>query len=352
MRVIRIIGRIIAWTIGILLALALAALLVFHQASRSVVHNLFDKRIDMDTSVKWENGTTWTNVPYAEDSKSQTVDIYVPRGTANPSLMVLVHGGGFITNNSQSRQAQLMYRFFRDHGYACASVNYRLAQEAPFPAAVSDVKAAVRFLHANAQTYGFSNEHTVIWGESAGGYLALMAAVADDQDFLDVHYIGEEKNWENWTFYTSEVEALVDYYGVTDFGDRSADWKELGIPTQLVDLANSWLTSEMLDGYSNVESFWMRKNYDDLSAGERQMSDPYYHIRKNPERVAALRVWISHGDADLTVPYLESQRLSDTLKKSALKVRLDLVDGAGHASDALYETGYLKLISSFLHEKK
>ncbi len=352
MRVIRIIGRIIAWTIGILLALALVMLVGFHQASRAVVHNLFAKSIDMDRSVKWENGTTWTNVPYAEDSKSQYVDIYVPKGVTDPPLMVLVHGGGFITNNSQSRQAQLMYRFFRDHGYACASVNYRLAQEAPFPAAVSDVKAAIRFLHANAKTYGFSNEHTAIWGESAGGYLALMAAVANDEDFLDVHYIGEEKNWEYWVYYTSEVEALVDYYGATEFGDHSKDWKELGIPTQVVDFANSWLQTDVLEGYSNVESFWLRREYDQMSQAERQMSDPYYHIQKNPDRVEKLRVWITHGDSDLTVPYLESERLSVELKKKAHKVRFDLVDGAGHAADALYEDGYLKLISAFLHEKK
>ena len=77
--------------------------------------------------------------------------------------------GGFVYNDSQSRQAQLMYRYFRDHGYACASVNYRLAQEAAFPAGVEDVKSAIRFSSCKCREIwirsgAFRNLGRVSWG--------------------------------------------------------------------------------------------------------------------------------------------------------------------------------------------
>ena len=80
--------------------------------------------------------------------------------------------GGFVYNDSQSRQAQLMYRYFRDHGYACASVNYRLAQEAAFPAGVEDVKSAIRFLRANAEKYGYDPERFAIWESQLGVFIS------------------------------------------------------------------------------------------------------------------------------------------------------------------------------------
>ena len=93
---------------------------------------------------EWTGGKSYKNVQYSEVSASDYLNLYVPDDDNPPPLLVLVHGGGFVTNDCESRQAQLMYQYFRDHGWACATVNYRLAQEAFFPAAVEDVKCAVR----------------------------------------------------------------------------------------------------------------------------------------------------------------------------------------------------------------
>ena len=56
-------------------------------------------------------------------------------------------------------------------------MNRQSGMEAPYPAAIEDVKAAIRFLRANADTYGYDADRFAIWGESAGAYLATMAAV-------------------------------------------------------------------------------------------------------------------------------------------------------------------------------
>ncbi len=84
----------------------------------------------------WAGGREMLHIPYAADSASQYLDLYLPDQEGKLPLLILVHGGGFILGDSQSRQTQWMYRYFRKHGFACASVNYRLAQEAPWPAAV------------------------------------------------------------------------------------------------------------------------------------------------------------------------------------------------------------------------
>ena len=162
--------------LGILLVLAVA-LLMNRYTVRQVWCNLISPTLPMDTSTVWSGGKTYEHLAYAEDSDAQYIDLYVP-DTNNPPLFVLVHGGGFAFNDAQSRQAQFMYRYFRDHGFACASVNYRLSPEAPYPAATCDVKAAVRFLCRNAAEYGYDAEHIAIWGESAGGYLASMTALS------------------------------------------------------------------------------------------------------------------------------------------------------------------------------
>ena len=178
----------------ILLAVVLVLAVVI-LCNRSLVWTLwcnwFGAKVHLDESTQWDGGETYLHVPYAEDSDAQYFDLYVPHTEQPAPLFVLIHGGGFISGDSQTRQAQFMYRYFRDHGYACASVNYRLALEAPFPGAVCDVKAAVRYLGAHAEEYGYDTSHVAIWGESAGGYLAVMTAVSAPDTFLDVNAIGE-----------------------------------------------------------------------------------------------------------------------------------------------------------------
>lgn len=147
-------------------------LVVNYKAVRLVFYNLTVPVYDLDESQDdWSRGTAYLEVPYSDVSFSDYVNIYVPDSESAPPLYVVIHGGGFVTNDAVFRQAQWMYRYFRDHGFACASVNYRLAGEAPFPAAIEDCKAAIRFLRAHAEEYGYNADRIAVFGESAGGYL-------------------------------------------------------------------------------------------------------------------------------------------------------------------------------------
>ncbi len=312
-----------------------------------IFNNLLQKKNVLETEI-WEGGETYEGVRYAEISESDYVDIYVPEGVENPPLLVMVHGGGFVLGDSQSRQSQLVYQYFRKNGYAVASVNYRLAQEAVFPAAVEDVKACIRFLRANAEVYGYNAESIAIMGESAGGYLAVMAAVTGDEDFNELPFIGEEEMAEK---VSSEVQVLVDYYGCVELGDMEPDWEEEKIPELVRKIANYWASEELLGGYENFESRFLGQNMSEMTEEEKAKCMPAYYIQKNWDEKTDVHVYISHGDSDLTVPVLQSERLYALLQSQIGKDRVtyNLAEKAGHAGESMFSESELSKVLEYMN---
>ncbi len=326
-----------------------AVMIYWHEAAYAVFKNVTVKKYDLPETDSWDGGETLLKVPYASDSDSQYLDLYIPEtsGDEKPQLFVLIHGGGFITNDSQSRQVRLMYRYFRDHGYACASINYRLAPEEPFPGALSDCKAAIRFLRANAEKYGYNADRIPVFGESAGGYLCTLTSLTGDDEFNDVKFIGEEEAGE----FSSSVDVVVDYYGHIDNRGSEEDFAKLRIPAFIRRIANSWVSGDAAGGYEDVESYWFRKNVSEMSDEEFELRDPHAYIDKKD--LSGMSFWILHGDCDITVPYLQSERLNDHLLDyvPAENIHYEIAPGMGHASDPLYSDGHLAELDQFLKEK-
>ena len=111
------------------------------------------------------------------------LDLYEPPGApGSHPLVVFIHGGGWMSGHTRHSGA------FEDwpgvlaslaaKGYVVASVEYRLSGEAPFPAAIQDIKAAIRWLRAHAAQYGIDRQRAIVWGGSAGGQLAALAATS------------------------------------------------------------------------------------------------------------------------------------------------------------------------------
>lgn len=346
--------RIAGMIAGAAAAVAVIVAGANYKATYAVFRNLTAKKMTLDEHAPW-SGTVYERIPYAGDSQSQYLDLYIPHtepGAEAPRLFVLVHGGGFISNDSQSRQAILMYQYFRDHGYACASINYRLAQEAAFPAGLEDVKAAVRFLQSHAEEYGYDASRTAIWGESAGGYLAMAEAFSNEKEFMGVRYWGQEEDEAAGRFYDGKVTTLIDYYGAADLGSTfsGGDWKELGIPQVVINVANSWIDPKAMEGYSTVEAYWMRREFTDMDTEDHKAFDPHYFLDENLSKDQGPDVMIVHGDCDITVPYLQSQRLYDHLVRviGEDRTQLLLVPGQGHAADMLYSDEVLAKVDAFL----
>jgi acetyl esterase/lipase len=126
------------------------------------------------------------NVRYREGaSNAWQLDLAMKKdltGKPRPGIVV-IHGGGWLEGDKSSfvfrdRSAPANIVEFARRGFVAVTINYRMSREAPFPAAVEDCKCAVRWLRAHAKEFNLDPAHIGAWGNSAGGHLALMLAMA------------------------------------------------------------------------------------------------------------------------------------------------------------------------------
>jgi acetyl esterase/lipase len=160
-------------------------------------------------------------VAYADADPQQVMDIVRPKDTSQRHPAVIcIHGGGFRAGSRKGYQA-ITIRLAKQ-GYVAVTVDYRLAPKAPFPAAVYDVKAAVRYLRANAARLGIDPDHIGTMGGSAGGHLTLFLGLTGGMPQFE----GDGPNRDQ----SSRVQAVVDFYGPSDFTKsygRSVDAAEV-----------------------------------------------------------------------------------------------------------------------------
>lgn len=266
---------------------------------------------------------------YASNSESQICDIYLPEGDGTHPVIVLVHGGGFMFGDQRMEIIQPVIQAGVENGYAVVSVDYRKSGEAAFPAALSDVKAAVRFVRANAEEYGFDTDNITIWGESAGAYLALMTALTPDAEELNGDV---EENREE----SSSVKALVDFYGPVEFYTMDEEYAALGTEDTT---------------YSEDSSFESKFLGQAIGEDEETTYQTYWETYKDklPEDFT-LKAWIQAGNADASVPYTQSENFAERLGEvlGAENVNFGILEGAGHEDAAFYTEENLAAIFEFL----
>ena len=261
------------------------------------------------------------NVAYASTSGAQVCDIYLPEGVEKAPVIVLVHGGGFMFGDQGMTVIQPVIAKALDNGYAVVSVDYRKATEAVFPAALGDVKAAVRFVKAHAMEYGFDPEHIAVWGESAGAYLALMTALTPDVAELNADVA-------DYAEIPSDVTALVSFYAPVEWYTM---YDEAGKPDSAAGSFESKFLGQdiMADKDATYQTYW--ETYAD-------------------QLPADLMAWIQAGDADQRVPCTQSvnfaQRLANYIP--AENIRHDLIAGADHEDDLFYNDENLDAVFAWL----
>src|SRR6185437_13686151 len=146
------------------------------------------------------------NIEYAApNGYSLLLDLYLPEQVEGRlPVVVWIHGGGW---EAGSRNDQIAVPLAA-HGYAVASIDYRLSQVAKFPAQIDDCKAAIRWLRAHARAYSLDPNHIGVWGASAGGHLVALLGTSGDVKELE----GDEGNLDQ----SSRVQAVCDFCGPTD----------------------------------------------------------------------------------------------------------------------------------------
>jgi len=153
-------------------------------------------------TVAFTLGTAYRGVTYCN---FQAMDIYVPSSAVVRPLpiAIYVHGGG-LTSGDKADINPVFLNALASAGYAVASVNYRLAPQFKYPAQIEDLKCAIRYLRANAETYGVNGSEMFAFGTSSGGELVALAALTGPNSGFDVGpYLNE----------SSGVTAVVDMFG-------------------------------------------------------------------------------------------------------------------------------------------
>lgn len=234
----------------------------------------------------------------ADGHERQKLDLFVPPGATNPlPLIIWIHGGAWKAGSKDNCPA-LRYL---ERGYAVASVNYRLSQHATFPAQIEDCKAAVRWLRAHAAEHHLDPERFAAWGSSAGGHLVALLGTSGG--------VNEFETGENLKF-SSRVQAVVDWFGPTDFTLMS----KYALPNGPFDH----------DAADSPESQLIGGAVQQNKAKAAKASPLTYVTRDDPT------FFIMHGNKDNLVPYQQSEMLRDALQKAGVPVTLKIIEGAGH----------------------
>lgn len=117
------------------------------------------------------------NLTYAtRPERKLKLDLYLPKAE-NAPLVVIIHGGGWKKGSKESQRPQGIW--FANHGYAVAAMQYRLSGEARFPAAINDCNAAIDWLRAKSEQYGYNPGKIAVWGGSAGAHLAALVGMTN-----------------------------------------------------------------------------------------------------------------------------------------------------------------------------
>ncbi|HJO12132.1 MAG: alpha/beta hydrolase [Gammaproteobacteria bacterium] len=232
------------------------------------------------------------NVSYhTENGIELKLDIYSRRDVDTPQpTMVFTHGGFWVRG---SKDTQLMALLpWLEMGWNVVNVGYRLGGEALAPAALVDTFCALRFINANADEYNIDADRLVTSGQSAGGHLALSAAMLSDAGFDAGCPAGD----------TPAIAAVINWYGVTDVPD-------------VIDGPNR----------SEIAAAW----FGDMDKGRAlelaERLSPLQYVRDDLPPILTVQ-----GDADTVVPYAEGVALHEALKGTNVKNRLLTIPGGGH----------------------
>ena len=256
-----------------------------------------------DEDVTYAQTDAW----FGHVTRDLRMDIIYPQTEEKRYPCIIWICGGAWTQMNKGAHTPYLAGLAR-RGFVTASVDYRLGHEAPFPGALVDIKAAIRYLRAHAKRYSIDAEKFGVSGESAGGYLTAMIALTRDRELEE----GENLN------YSSAVQAACPWYMPCDLVQMSME-NSLRIPFFAGDINDKEYTS-----YIN----------------------PISHI--TPKAPPFL---ILHGDKDTTVPVQQGLMFYNALIKNNIDARFLTVEGAEHADAQFFQRPMWDIIAEFFKEK-
>src|SRR5690606_9679986 len=149
---------------------------------------------------------TIADIEYAQvDGEPLLLDLYLPDNVRGAPLLVWIHGGAWQRGSKRDMPLGALV----ERGFAIASVEFRQANVAPFPAQMHDIKAAIRYLRARAAEHGYDATRIGVLGASSGGHLAALVGTTNGHPEL-------EGNLGDYRDQSSAVQAIVSYFGASN----------------------------------------------------------------------------------------------------------------------------------------
>ena len=261
-------------------------------------------------------------IPFAEvDGIELKLDLYRPSSSEKAPVIVWVHGGAWRAGS----RASMPLKPFVDHGYAIASVDYRLSPVAPFPAQIHDIKASIRFLRAKARSLNLDTLNITIAGASAGGHLVALVGTTNGHRELE-GTVGQ------YLEQSSDVQLIVSYYGASNLSSilNQSTPHGLGVRVPALQL--------LLGGQPK-----------DVPAIAK-LASPVTHVDETDPPLLLL-----HGDQDPQMPINQSHELHGRYQALELPTHLIVIHGAAHGGPAFYDkkqnTAVLKFLERHLNPK-
>jgi acetyl esterase/lipase len=254
------------------------------------------------------------------------LDLYLPE-VEKPSypVVVLIYGSAWFGNNLKGTNLATLGKALLDAGFAVVTPNHRSSMDAKFPAQINDIKAVVRFIRGNSEDYQIDTSFIGITGSSSGGHLASLAGTSGFVNQYTVGAITEdiEGSVGQYLTYSSSVNAVVDWFGPTDF--------------LVMDSCGSNINHNASDSPESSLIGGLIQDNEDKCA----LANPITYVDEDDPPFL-----IFHGDADPLVPHCNSELLFNALQKANVPNQYFLVPNAQHGP-GLFIDKYFKMMADF-----
>jgi acetyl esterase/lipase len=273
-------------------------------------------------------GKQWIDLNYADDGKVyHNLDIHLPN-VEKPAYkaVIVIYGSAWYADNMKQMGFQSLGKPLIESGFAVIAINHRSSGDAIYPAQINDVKAAVRFIRANAVKFKIDASFIGITGFSSGGHLASLAGTTNN---VKKYTVGQktvdiEGNVGPYTSASSSVNAVVDWFGP-------------------IDMSRMKECNKCNDDKSPEAALIKGNPADNLDM--LALLNPITFIDKKDPHFLVI-----HGEADNVVPHCQSEFFAKALKEKGLLSDFISVPGGQHGAVTFNENTFKKMADFFLKE--
>ena len=284
-----------------------------------------------DVVANWDNKSIksskyWLGIQYVEDRLvGHRLDIHLPYAEADVyPVVICIYGSAWFSDNSKANTFKNgVGQALLDAGFAVVSINHRSSPDNTFPAQIHDVKAAIRFVRSNAESFSLDTSFIGITGWSSGGHLSALAGTTSGlgQWEVDGVFIDLEGQLGSHVNTSSRVDAVVNWFGPTDF-------------LIMDDCGSSFSHNAQNSPESSLIGGPIQENI-----AKSRLADPASYVSKDDPPML-----IIHGDEDPLVPHCQSEHLQSKLGETGSQSILRIIAGGKHGPGVMTKENYALMI--------